>query len=64
MITATTLVAFALFHPFTHFSRSFRLPKDADSEGISAETKDGVLYLQVPKKAETIARNIEIKSGD
>ena len=46
------------------FSRRFRLPKDADSEGISADTKDGVLYLQVPKKAETIARNIEIKSGD
>ena len=23
------------------FSRSFRLPKDADAEGISAETKDG-----------------------
>lgn len=46
------------------FSRSFRLPKDADSEGISAETKAGVLYLRVPKKAETIARNIEIKSGD
>ena len=46
------------------FSRSFRLPKDADSEGISAEIKAGVLYLRVPKKAETIARNIEIKSGD
>ena len=46
------------------FSRSFRLPRDADAEAISAETKDGVLYLQVLKKAETIARNIEIKSGD
>lgn len=46
------------------FSRSFRVPMDADSEGISAETKAGVLYLRVPKKAETIARNIEIKSGD
>jgi len=46
------------------FSRRFRLPRDADAELISAETKDGVLYLQVPKKAETIARNIEVKTGD
>ena len=45
------------------FSRSFRLPKDADAEAISAETKDGVLYLEVPKKAETVPRNIEIKTG-
>ena len=46
------------------FSRSFRLPKDADSENISAETKDGVLYLQIPKKPEALARNIEIKVAD
>ena len=45
------------------FSRSFRLPKNSDVESIGAETKDGVLYLQIPKKAETIARNIEIKTG-
>jgi len=45
------------------FSRSFRLPKDADAEAISAETKDGVLYLEVAKKAETVPRNIEIKTG-
>ena len=33
------------------FSRSFRLPPDADTEGISAEMKDGVLSLKVPKTA-------------
>ncbi len=45
------------------FSRSFRLPRDAEAELISAESKDGILYLEVPKKAEGIARNIEIKTG-
>ncbi len=46
------------------FSRSFRLPKDADPEAITAEIKNGVLYLQIPKKPEALARNIEIKAAD
>ncbi|MHC0053815.1 Hsp20/alpha crystallin family protein [Actibacterium sp. D379-3] len=33
------------------FSRSFRLPPDADAGGISADLKDGVLAVTVPKKA-------------
>lgn len=33
------------------FSRSFRLPPDADEAGVSAEMKDGVLSLVVPKTA-------------
>lgn len=31
------------------FSRSFRLPPDADQDAISADIKDGVLTLAVPK---------------
>jgi len=31
------------------FSRSFRLPGDADGAGIKADLKDGVLSLTVPK---------------
>ena len=46
------------------FSRSFRLPKDANPEAITAEIKDGVLYLKIPKKPEALARNIEIKAAD
>lgn len=31
------------------FSRSFRLPADADEAGVKAEMKDGVLTLVVPR---------------
>jgi HSP20 family protein len=36
---------------FGSFSRSFRLPDDADEAGVKAEMKDGVLTVTVPKKA-------------
>lgn len=36
---------------FGSFSRSFRLPSDADAAGVKAEMKDGVLTVTVPKKA-------------
>ncbi|SFC51464.1 Hsp20/alpha crystallin family protein [Tropicimonas isoalkanivorans] len=35
------------------FSRSFRLPPDADAKGLDAHLKDGVLTITVPKKAPT-----------
>lgn len=34
---------------FGAFSRSFRLPPDADSSALTAELKDGVLTLTAPK---------------
>jgi len=36
---------------FGAFSRSFRLPPDADPEGVSASLRDGVLTVAVPKRA-------------
>ena len=33
------------------FSRSFRLPPDADEGQVSADLKDGVLTISVPKSA-------------
>lgn len=33
------------------FSRSFRLPADADADKVSAALKDGVLEVSVPRKA-------------
>ena len=45
------------------FRRSFRLPEDADSQGVSAHMKDGVLTVRVPKLAKPEAekaRKIEI----
>ncbi len=40
---------------FGSFSRSFRLPPDADGDGIAADLKDGVLTLTVPKRGDTTA---------
>lgn len=47
------------------FSRSFRLPPDADGDGIGAELKDGVLTVTVPKKsaAEHKPQSIAIRKG-
>lgn len=42
------------------FSRSFRLPPDADEAGIDAALKDGVLTVSVPKKEEKTAENKRI----
>lgn len=37
---------------FGAFSRSFRLPADADETGVDAKLKDGVLTIVVPKHKE------------
>jgi HSP20 family protein len=42
------------------FSRSFTLPEQVDSEHIAAESKDGVLRIHLPKKAETKPRQIKV----
>lgn len=35
------------------FSRSFRLPGDADEAAVKADLKDGVLVISVPQKPQT-----------
>ena len=45
------------------FSRSFKLPENADSEGISASFKNGVLSLEISKKAEAQQRLIPITTA-
>ena len=42
------------------FTRSFTLPNTVSGEGITAEYRNGVLYLTLPKKEEVKARRIEI----
>jgi HSP20 family protein len=42
------------------FSRSFTLPSTVDAEQIRAESKDGVLRIVLPKKAETKPRQIKV----
>jgi HSP20 family protein len=43
------------------FSRSFKLPENADPENISARFKNGILSLEIKKLAETKKRIIQIE---
>src|SRR5258705_954401 len=42
------------------FTRSFTLPQTVSGEGVSAEYRNGVLRVTLPKREETKARRIEI----
>jgi len=42
------------------FARSFKLPEDADETQISAQTENGVLYLELAKREEVLPRNIKV----
>ena len=45
------------------FSRSFTLPTTIALEHITAETKDGVLRVTLPKRAETKPRQIKVQAS-
>lgn len=47
------------------FSRSFRLPPDADADKVEADLKDGVLRITVPKRTPKAdpAHRVEIRRG-
>lgn len=42
------------------FSRSFRLPREIDAEGVVANFRDGILTVTVPKTETAKPRTIEI----
>jgi HSP20 family protein len=42
------------------FSRTFRLPHGVDPERVSAELKDGLLTIVVPKSAEHGPRRVDV----
>jgi len=44
------------------FTRSFTLPNTVSGEGATADYRNGVLRVAIPKREETKARRIEIKS--
>jgi len=50
------------------FSRSFSLPNTINTEAINAEYKNGVLTVQMPKRAESkpkqVKVNVEASNGD
>jgi HSP20 family protein len=43
------------------FYRSFSLPEDADGNGVTANFKDGVLRVSLPKSEEKKPKQIEVK---
>ena len=45
------------------FSRSFVLPSTVDEAKVSAEYKDGVLRVHLPKREEAQPRKIQVKSN-
>jgi len=48
---------------FAAFSRSFKLPENIDHEGISASFTNGVLSMEIAKKAEAQKRVIPISKN-
>jgi HSP20 family protein len=51
---------FAVERAYGRFSRAFSLPEGTDGEHVTADVKDGVLTLRVPKKPQAQPRRIAI----
>lgn len=47
----------------TRYLRRFTLSGELDTERIDAQLKDGVLTVQIPKRAEFQPRRIEVRAG-
>ncbi|WP_209426579.1 Hsp20/alpha crystallin family protein [Pararhodobacter sp. SW119] len=47
------------------FQRSFRVPTDSDEAGVSADLRDGVLTITIPRKppAEKSGKRVKISTG-
>ncbi len=45
------------------FKRSFALGKDVDRDGIKARLENGVLTIDLPRRAEVKAQRIEVEVG-
>lgn len=43
------------------FTRAFRLPFDVDNEKVSAQYRDGILYISLPRLEETKPKKITVK---
>ncbi|HEY8211082.1 MAG TPA: Hsp20/alpha crystallin family protein [Myxococcaceae bacterium] len=54
---------YAAERSFGSFSRSFMLPDNTDPDHATADFKDGVLTVTVPKKAEEKAKKLTLGGG-
>jgi HSP20 family protein len=57
---ATALVRERAYGKFSH---AFRVADDLDAEAISADCRDGVLSIRIPKRATVQPRQIEVKTS-
>jgi HSP20 family protein len=48
---------------FGKFSRSLRLPSDLEGENATAECREGVLTIRIPKRAEAKPKHVQIKAA-
>ena len=48
---------------YSSFTRSFKLPENADPEGVSASFKNGILTLNIKKRAEAQKKIIKINAA-
>jgi HSP20 family protein len=53
---------FMMERSYGSFSRSFALPTSADVDKIKADLRNGVLTIELPKRAESQPRKISVKS--
>jgi HSP20 family protein len=44
------------------FVRSFRLPANADADGVNAKFRDGVLHVEIPKTEESKPKVVSVQS--
>ncbi len=49
---------------YGEFTRSFTLPQTVTADGATAEFKNGILRVSLPKREDTKARKIEVTGGD
>jgi HSP20 family protein len=54
---------YAMERSYGQFTRGFSLPEGADAERVSAELKDGVLAVHIPKKPEVQPKRINLGTG-
>ena len=48
---------------YGHFERTIALPSDVDAAKVSAEFKDGVLEVHIPKMPQAAPKAVEVKVG-
>jgi HSP20 family protein len=54
---------YAYERSYGSFNRSFTLPEGANADEVTAELKDGVLHVKIPKRPEVQERRIEVHAA-